>query len=135
MTRRGEVVVGGVRFGEGPVWVPDRGTCVVTSVMDGCLWEVDLTGGTKRRFADTGGGANGAALASDGGVLVTQNGGLDFTRLPLGTLGPLEPPPYEPTTPGLQRAFPDGTVTYLLDTGLNAPNDLVVHAAGTVYFT
>ena len=42
--------------------------------------------------------------------------------------------------PGLQYVAPDGTVTYLatrVDDGtpMNAPNDLVVTADGTVYFT
>src|SRR5207248_3156305 len=81
-------------------------------------------------LADTGGGANGAALAADGSILVTQNGGMDFSKLPLAV-----DYPYNPATPGLQLATLDGTVRYLVDDGLQAPNDLVVAADGTVYFT
>ena len=125
-----EVVCGGVRFGEGPVWCGD-GTLVVTSVADGALLRVDVARGAVSRFADTGGGANGAALAADGSVLVTQNGGIDFSQLGLFA----EPPAYRASTPGLQLARPDGSVTYLADQGFLAPNDLAVAADGRVYFT
>jgi gluconolactonase len=125
-----EVVCDGVRFGEGPVWCGD-GTLVVTSVADGALLRVDVASGDVSRFADTGGGANGAALAADGSMLVTQNGGIDFSALGLFA----EPPAYRPATPGLQHARPDGTVVYLADDGFLAPNDLAVAADGRVFFT
>jgi gluconolactonase len=151
-------------FGEGPVWCggdgPGGGTVVCTSVSEGALFRVDVTTGACERIAETGGGANGAALCADGGFLVTQNGGLDFA-----SIGIFEnPPPFRPAQPGLQRVTPDGRVTYLTpdilphsalgaarraaqaparapdDTSgaaprLQAPNDLVVAADGTVYFT
>ncbi|MGH9024997.1 MAG: SMP-30/gluconolactonase/LRE family protein [Acidimicrobiia bacterium] len=125
-----EVVVDGVPFGEGPVWCPD-GTLVVTSVAQGALYRVWPEAGRAERYADTGGGANGAARASDGSVLVTQNGGFDFAATGLFA----DPPQPRFATPGLQRAAPDGTVTYLADIDLHAPNDLVVGPDGTVYFT
>jgi gluconolactonase len=127
---RSEIVCDGVRFGEGPVWYGDD-TLVVTSVADGALLRVDVATGLVSRFADTGGGANGAALAHDGSILVTQNGGIDFERLGLFA----EAPPYRPATPGLQLARPDGQVTYLADEGFLAPNDLAVAADGRVFFT
>ena len=88
------------------------------------------------RIADLGGGANAALLATDGGFLVTQNGGIDFTRTGLYA----DPPPYRPVTPGLQRVAPDGAVTYVSDDverrGVYlAPNDLVAAADGTLWFT
>jgi gluconolactonase len=89
--------------------------------------------GAAVRFAETGGGANGAALAADGSILVTQNGGFD-----VGTTGVIPNAPEvtsSPATPGLQLATADGTVTYLLDDGFHAPNDLCVSPDGTVYFT
>jgi gluconolactonase len=125
-----EVVVDGVLFGEGPVWCRD-GTLVVTSVAEGVLYRVWPEAGRAEPYADPGGGANGAALAADGGILVTQNGGFDFAATGLFA----DPPTPRHTTPGLQLAAPDGTVTYLVDTDLHAPNDLVVDASGTVYFT
>ena len=85
---RAEVVTDGVVFGEGPVWVPE-GTpggpsLVVTSVAAGSLVRISPDGSGREDVADTGGGPNGAALVADGSFLVTQNGGLDFSKLPIG---------------------------------------------------
>ena len=132
MPMKASVVVDGVRFGEGPVWCPD-GTLVVTSVCDGVLWRVFPESGTKELVADVDGGANGAALCADGGFLVTQNGGVDFSAFPIW--GDQEPPSPRHAVPGLQRVAPDGSVSYLADDGFHAPNDLAVAADGSVYFT
>ena len=126
------VVVGkGIPFAEGPVWCPD-GTVVATSVAGGALFRVRPGAGTVEQIAVTRGGANGAALAADGSILVTQNGGIDFSALP-GVFATL--PACVPTVPGLQLAAPDGTVSYLAADGFRGPNDLAVAADGTVYFT
>lgn len=130
MSRRPEVVVGGLLFPEGPVWCAD-GTVVCTSVAEGALYRVWPGESRKERIAEVGGGANAAAPADDGGFLVTQNGGIDF-----GAIGLYEdPPPYRPATPGVQRVESDGSVSYLLEGGFLAPNDLVVAPDGTLYFT
>jgi len=118
-------------FGEGPVWCPDDGTIVCTSVSDGALFRVDPASGACERIAVTGGGPNGAALATDGGFVVTQNGGLDFAAVGLFD----DPPPYRPAQSGLQLVEPDGTVSYLTPDVLRAPNDLVVAPDGTIFFT
>ena len=76
-----EVVGRGIPFAEGPVWCPD-GTVVATSVAAGALFRVQPETGTVEQIAVTTGGANGAALAADGSILVTQNGGIDFSKLP-----------------------------------------------------
>jgi gluconolactonase len=128
---RSEIVGRGIPFAEGPVWCGD-GTVVVTSVAAGALFRVWPEHAKVERIASTQGGANGAALAADGSILVTQNGGIDLSLLPVEF--PNMPAP-APTTPGLQLAAPDGTVTYLLDRDLNGPNDLAVAANGDVYFT
>ena len=126
------VVVGkGIPFAEGPVWCPD-GTVVATSVAAGALFRIVPGTGTVEQFAVTTGGANGGALAADGSILVTQNGGIDFSKLP-GVFGTF--PACVPATPGLQLASPDGTVRYLADDGLLGPNDLAVAGDGTIYFT
>lgn len=125
-----ELVCEGIRFGEGPVWCGDD-TLVVTSVADGALYRIGVATGAVDLLATTGGGANGAALAADGSMLVTQNGGIDFSKLGLFA----EPPEYRPAVPGLQHARVDGTVVYLADDELLAPNDLVVAADGRVFFT
>jgi len=122
-------------FAEGPVWLPgeapERGSVVCTSVSEGALVRIDLATGTSRRIAETGGGANGAAPCTDGGFLVTQNGGLDFAAIGIFD----DPPPYRPAQPGLQRVTPGGRVEYLTPDVLQAPNDLVVAPDGTVVFT
>jgi gluconolactonase len=125
-----ELVCRGVRFGEGPVWCGDD-TLVVTSVADGALERITVSTGAVERLADTGGGANAAALAADGSFLVTQNGGIDFSQLGLFA----EPPEHRPATPGLQHAQRDGSVRYLADEGFLAPNDLAVAEDGRVFFT
>jgi gluconolactonase len=131
------VICEGPRFGEGPVWCPPdaahpEGSLVCTSVSDGTLHRVDLATGVRSVLADTGGGPNGAAPAADGGVVVTQNGGLDFSVFGFFA----DAPPPVPTIPsGLQHVSPTGEVTTLLAGASHAPNDLVVGADGTVYFT
>jgi gluconolactonase len=130
---KSEVVIPvGIPFSEGPVWCDDE-TLVVTSVAAGALYRVWPDEQRAEVCAKTNGGANGAALAADGSILVTQNGGMDFSQLPVAIFGDLPESP--PTTPGLQLARPDGTVTYLADRDLNGPNDLAITAAGDVYFT
>jgi gluconolactonase len=126
------VVVGtGIPFAEGPVWCPD-GSVVATSVAVGALYRVWPQQQETDRVAVTGGGAYGAALGADGSILVTQNGGIDFSRLP-GVFATL--PACVPATPGLQLADRHGNVTYLADEGLHGPNDLAVAPDGEVYFT
>jgi len=125
-----EVVLADILFPEGPVWCAD-GTVVCTSVPEGALYRVWPADGRSERIATVGGGANAAAPAADGGFLVTQNGGIDFSKASVFK----DPPPYRPATPGLQRVLPDGSASYVVDVGFRAPNDLVTTADGTVYFT
>jgi gluconolactonase len=138
MTSGPETVATGIRFSEGPVWcpatdgVPARLVC--TSVADGALVEVDRASGTVTTVATVGGGANAALLADDGGFLVTQNGGIDFAAAGLPGA-----PPFRPVRPGIQRVSAAGDVSYLAPrpdgAELLAPNDLVVAADGTLWFT
>ena len=130
---KAEVVVDGVRFGEGPVWCAESESLVVTSVCDGVLWRVFASSGTKELLADVGGGANAAAPCADGGFLVTQNGGLDFSKFPIW--GSSTPPEPRHATPGIQRVAPDGSVSYVTDADFHAPNDLSVGPNGDLFFT
>jgi gluconolactonase len=129
VTSKPEIVVTDIEMPEGPVWCRD-GTLVCTSVSGAKLWRIWPEEGRKEVVADTAGGANSAQLASDGGFVVTQNGGIDFTAMGI----PGEWSPVRRVSGGLQRVHPDGTVTYLVD-HMQAPNDLVVGPEGTVYFT
>ena len=124
-----EVVLDGVPLAEGPVWCPD-GTLVITHLSPGGLRRIQPERGTSEIIASMPGGANSAQLASDGGFIVAQNGGIDFS--PYAEQLNLDPSllAYTPGTPGLQRVRPSGQVEYLLDSGLSAPNDLVAdHSA------
>ncbi len=135
-----EIVATGIKFPEGPVWCPPRdgleATLVCTAVADGSLERIDLASGRVERIADLGGGPNAAQLADDGGFVVTQNGGIDFTKAPIYE----EPPPYRPVTPGIQRVDAAGAGAYVATSDpagapFLAPNDLVVAADGTLWFT
>jgi gluconolactonase len=119
------------------VWCPPdaahpAGSLVCTSVSDGTLHHVDLATGARTVLAQTGGGPNGAAPADDGGLVVAQNGGLDFSVFGFFA----DAPPPLPTIPsGLQHVTAGGAVTTLLAGQSHAPNDLAVGRDGTVYFT
>lgn len=138
MPSEAQVVATGIRFPEGPVWCPatDAGgpRLVCTSVADGTIVEIDVATGALTTVAVVGGGANAALLASDGGFLVTQNGGIDFAAAGLPGA-----PPLQPVRPGIQRVSATGDVSYVAPAPggeeLLAPNDLVCTADGTVWFT
>lgn len=129
-----EVVSADAPLGEGPVWCPD-GTLVITQISPGKLRRFDVGSGRAEDVVTVLGGCNSAQLAADGGFVVCNNGGIDFTAF-AEALG-LDPTkiPYQPGPPGLQRVFPDGDVITLAQEGLQAPNDLVVAPDGTIYFT
>jgi gluconolactonase len=136
------VVAEDTGLGEGPVWCPADGTVVLTSVDRGVLYRVWPSTGHKEIVSDTAGSPNSAQLASDGGFVVTQAGGHDLSSFspdrhhpPDATVFYTVPASPRPTTAGLQRVAPDGTVSYLASDGFQAPNDLVVSEEGTIYFT
>lgn len=114
---------------EGPVWCPD-GTLVLVSVSHGYVSRIWPDSGDAETIADTGGGANGAVLGSDGSIVIAQDGGLD-----LHAMDPKRYPETRFTRPGLQRVFPDGRVEYLTAEPMQFPNDLCVAPDGTIYFT
>lgn len=131
-----ELIASGIAVPEGPTWCPD-GTLVVTAVAEAALYRIWPEERRKERIAVTKGGPNSTALASDGGFLVTQNGGIDFRtqpRLPGTGLDDFVMPEPHFVEPGLQRVAPDGTVTRLIG-GMQAPNDLAIGPDGTVWFT
>jgi gluconolactonase len=129
---KGEAIITGLGLLEGPVWRERSGDLIITVVGAGKLLAIDVTAGTAHEFANTDGGPNGAWPCADGGVLVTQNGGLDWDAI-----GIANPNPSAMTTSGIQRVSADGVVTLLSsDHGpFQAPNDLVVDADGSILFT
>ncbi len=136
MVSRPELIASGIAVPEGPTWCPD-GTLVVTSVAEGALYRIWPDERRKEKIASTRGGANSSALASDGGFIVTQNGGIDFRNLPMMPGSGIENYPLpapDHIDAGLQRVMPDGSVARLLG-GMQAPNDLTIAPDGTIYFT
>jgi sugar lactone lactonase YvrE len=125
-----EAVAAGIgAVAEGPVWCAD-GALLATSVDEGVVYRVNPATGATSVVARTHGGPNGAAPASDGRIVVAQNGGFDFGAAGLG----LAAAPVR-VEPSLQVVRPDGDVQILTSGGLSAPNDLVVTADGTILFT
>jgi gluconolactonase len=131
---RYETVTAEAPLGEGPVWCPD-GTLVISLISPGGLLRIAPESGKTELMVSVPGGANSAQLASDGGFVVANNGGIDFTGF-AAALG-LDPTkiPYHPGPPGLQRVSPSGEITNLAQEGLQAPNDLIVAPDGSIYFT
>ncbi len=130
---KAETVATGLGLLEGPVWRQATSDLIVTVVGRGWLLRIDVNAGRVEPFAETKGGPNGAYPCRDGGLLVTQNGGLDWDAI-----GIPNPDPSEPTTPGIQRVDPDGTVRPLTGPGdgpFRAPNDLCTAGDGTIWFT
>ena len=117
----GHVVADGLAFPEGPLLLPD-GRVVFTEIDGGRLSYWTPADGV-RHLATSGGGPNGAALAADGCIYVTQNGGFGDERV----------------TPGLQCIATDGTVSMLATeidgVRLDAPNDLAFGPDGRLWFT
>lgn len=118
----GEVVISGLEFPEGPVWLDGALYCV--EVAAGRIARCTLDDGKVERIAHPGGGPNGATLGSDGALYVTQNGGMSRkNRVP----------------PGILRVALDGQVALLTGEvagiALEGPNDLVFGADGRLYFT
>jgi gluconolactonase len=131
---RYEVVTAEAPLGEGPVWCPDQ-TLVVSLISPGALVRIQPASGKLEKLVSLEGGANSAQLADDGGFVVTNNGGIDFTVFADALRLDAAKIPYRPGPPGLQRVAPDGGVSVLAEAGLQAPNDLIVAPDGTIYFT
>lgn len=113
-----EIFAGDVGFIEGPVWDEDRGVLSIVSISHACIFSFDSQGGRLSRV-QTGGGPNGMALGRDG-LYVAQNGGIFGAP--------------EKARPGIQLHSGD-SVRYVLNEGLEAPNDLAFGPDGLLYVT
>lgn len=133
-----EEVVGGLRFPEGPVALPDGSIALVE--MFGPRVTKVWPDGRCEVVAEVAGGPNGAALGPDGALYLCNNGGC-FTPVEIGPL--MVPGPFDPTRylgGRIQRvdlATDQVTDLYTHCDGrpLRAPNDLVFDAHGGFYFT
>ena len=134
------VICRGPVFGEGPVWCPPRmrgsrrgnaggHQLAPRATSSRVVAGVRPTGGDQPTPAVV---PNGAALAADGGFVVTQNGGIDFSIFEM--FGDMPATRLRAVGPAARRArrrrqLPD------VRTPCSMPNDLCVAPDGTVFFT
>lgn len=137
MPNHPELVVGGIAFPEGLGWSAAEQTLLCSGVQEAAVHRIFPAEGRKELVVAFGaGGANNLVLASDGGCLVPQNGGVDANLVMPQNYPEMDPlPECIPTTPGLMHVSPDGEARYVLDSGVNAPNDVAAAPDGTLYFT
>ena len=126
----------GLQFPEGPVALAD-GSVLLVEIAAGTLTRI-APDGTKSVVATTGGGPNGAAIGPDGKCYVANNGGFEWHR-EAGRIRPLTQAK-DYSGGRLERVdLKTGAVETVYracgDIPLKGPNDLVIDAAGGVYFT
>lgn len=119
----GEIIASGLEFPEGPVWLGD-GSVALVEIEGGWVSRWTAEGGVER-VVETGGGPNGAALAADGALFVTQNGGLSEAGR---------------VTPGILRVdlssrTAELAITAVAGLTLDGPNDVAFGADGRLYLT
>ncbi len=131
-----EVIANGLRFPEGPIWMPN-GDLILVEIEAGRLSRVSNEG-VIATIADLGGSPNGAAIGPDGACYVCNSGG--FTWLTVDGLLFPEGTPADYSGGSIQRVD--------LETGkfetiytecdgmrLNGPNDIVFDRSGGFWFT
>ncbi len=125
-----DVVAEGLAFPEGPVVMAD-GSVIVVEVAGGRVTRC-WGDGRKETIATPGGGPNGLAIGADGALYHCNNGGIDFAkpghRLDAGSEGRIER--IDIATGKVERLY-----DRCGDIPLSAPNDIVVDAAGDLWFT
>ena len=132
-----EMVADGLRFPEGPVWMPD-GSVVLVEIAEGRITRVRPDGG-KEIVAELGGGPNGLAMGPDGKLYCCNNGGFEWQE----SGGYLSPHGIARDYSGgrIERIDPaTGAVEVLYTSGdfgctLRGPNDIVFDAHGGFWFT
>ena len=131
------LVADGLRFPEGPVFMPD-GSIALVEIEPGRITRISPDG-AKRTIAEPGGGPNGLALGPDGLLYCCNNGGFDWHE----SNGMLAPGGIASDYSGgrIERIDPaTGNVEILYKSGdfgcvLRGPNDLVFDGHGGFWFT
>jgi gluconolactonase len=128
----------GLRFPEGPVWMPD-GSVLVTEIVGRSVRRC-FPDSSSKVVATMNGGPNGAALGPDGAAYICNSGGMAYTEVQSrGWILPGEQP--EDYCGGsVQRVdLKSGSVSTLYTECagnlLRGPNDLVFDASGGIWFT
>ena len=127
----------GLRFPEGPVWMPD-GSILLVEIARGTLTRVDPSDGSVDVVAECGGGPNGAALGPDGKIYVCNNGGFQWSEVNGLLLPGNQPDDYiggriqriDPATGEVEDLY-----TEVDGNPLRGPNDLVFDGSGGFWFT
>jgi len=132
-----KLVVGGLRYPEGPVAMPD-GSVIFTEIEAGRVSRVTPDGKISL-VANTGGGPNGLAIGPDGALYVTNDGG-SFTFRVVGGLNVPGPARADYKGGSIQRIdLKTGEATPLYthcgDRILSSPDDLVFDREGGFWFT
>ncbi len=130
-------VAEGLRFPEGPVWMPD-GSVVLVEIAEGRITRVDADG-SKHLVATPGGGPNGLAIGPDGKLYCCNNGGFNYREVN----GFLAPHGQADDYSGgrIERIdLASGAVETLYADGdfgctLRGPNDIVFDGQGGFWFT
>ena len=130
-------VADGLRFPEGPVWMPD-GSIILVEIAEGRITRV-RPDGSKQTIATPGGGPNGLAIGPDGKLYCCNNGGFDYVE----SGGMLAPHGIASDYSGgrIERIDLDiGAVEVLYRSGdhgctLRGPNDIVFDTHGGFWFT
>lgn len=131
------LVTDGLRFPEGPVWMPD-GSIALVEIEPGRITRVHPDG-RKETIAEPGGGPNGLAMGPDGKLYCCNNGGFEWNERG----GYLAPHGIAKDYAGgrIERIDPaTGAVEVLYQSGdfgctLRGPNDIVFDAHGGFWFT
>ena len=109
-----ECVATGFQFTEGPVWIAEEGCLLFSDIPANRIYK--LTGGRVSVFRDPSGNSNGLTRDLQGRLIACEH-----------------------SNRRVIRSEKNGTITVLADQyrgkRLNSPNDVVVKADGTIYFT
>lgn len=107
---------GGMRWGEGPVWIGDGRSLLLTDLPNDRILRWDEPSGNLTTFRYPSGQANGMTRDRQGRLVVCEHGGRRVTRTEY-----------------------DGSLTVLADSfeglPLNSPNDVVVKSDDSIWFT
>jgi len=131
-----EVIAEGLQFPEGgPIWLDD-GSVILVEIFGGRLTRV-YPDGAKTTIATLGGGPNSSAVGPDGGIYITQSGGLGpyakgWTH---GAIQRVDPLTGKVSTLYVSGKTLDGSNEGAGEVILKAPNDLVFDDHGGFYFT
>ena len=136
-----DIVATGLRFPEGPTWMPD-GTLVVTELIGKRLTRVDPASGRTETLVEVPGSPNGLAIGPDDALYICNSGGWRYTDMG-GLIVPgdhhgTQAPDY--IGGRIERLdLRTGELVTLYDScsghRLCAPNDLVFDASGGMWFT